>query len=70
MACQNSGVTTSGCNTGKGNGYLIIIILYAESNKFAERLSISFGHSMPMIPMERGYIARHIDDAEYGNQQP
>lgn len=28
MACQNSGVTTSGCNAGKGNGYLIIIILY------------------------------------------
>jgi len=39
----------------------------SKSNELAKRLSVFFGHSLPMIPMQRGYIASHIDDSKYGN---
>ena len=38
-----------------------------QTNELAKRLSVFFGHSLPMIPMERGNIACYIDDSKYGN---
>ena len=38
-----------------------------QTNELAKRLSVFFGHSLPMILMERGNIACYIDDSKYGN---